>query len=103
MTEENQRRNALDELLRADTCLAEARALHGAALPYGAASRACYAVFHAARALLFSLYSVAPSFRSSSTVPFVRFFRPLYSLNVASPDPFAGARGASVSARGVCP
>lgn len=55
MTGENRRRNALDELGRAETCLHEARALQEAALPYGAASRAYYAVFHAARSLLFSL------------------------------------------------
>jgi uncharacterized protein len=54
VTGENRRRNAADELGRADTCLKEARALHEASLPYGAASRAYYAVFHAARALLFS-------------------------------------------------
>jgi uncharacterized protein (UPF0332 family) len=55
VTDENRRRNAVDELSRADTCLLEARALQDAALPYGAASRAYYAVFHAARALLFSI------------------------------------------------
>lgn len=54
MTEENRRRNALEALSRADVCLREARALYDASLPYGAASRAYYAVFHAARALLFS-------------------------------------------------
>jgi uncharacterized protein (UPF0332 family) len=52
---ENRRQNAHDELTRADTCLKEARALQGAALPYGAASRAYYAVYHAASALLFSI------------------------------------------------
>ena len=36
-------------------CLNEARALHHASLPYGVASRAYYVVFHAARALLFSI------------------------------------------------
>lgn len=55
MTEDNRRRNALDEIARAETCLAEARALAGGAFPYGAASRAYYAVFHAARALVFSV------------------------------------------------
>ena len=48
-------REMLGPRLGADTCLQEARALHAAALPYGAASRAYYAVFHAASALLFSL------------------------------------------------
>ena len=55
MTEDNQRRNAADEIARATTCLEEARALHRAGLPYGAASRAYYVVFHSARALLFSI------------------------------------------------
>ncbi len=55
MTGENRRRNAADELERASTCLTEARALSAASLPYGAASRAYYVVFHAARALLFSI------------------------------------------------
>lgn len=55
MTEENRRRNALDELERATVCLSEARALYAADLPYGAASRAYYAVFHAARGLLVSV------------------------------------------------
>jgi uncharacterized protein (UPF0332 family) len=55
VTGENQRRNALDELFRAETCLQEARALDQAGFPYGAVSRAYYAVFHAAQALLFSV------------------------------------------------
>jgi uncharacterized protein (UPF0332 family) len=55
VTGENRLRNARDELTRADACLGEARALLQAAFPYGAASRAYYAVFHAARALLFSI------------------------------------------------
>lgn len=55
MTGENRRRSAQDEIDRASTCLAEARALQAASLPYGAASRAYYVDFHAARALLFSL------------------------------------------------
>jgi uncharacterized protein (UPF0332 family) len=55
VTGENQRQNARHELGRAEVCLQEARALHEAALPYGAASRAYCAVFHAASALLFSV------------------------------------------------
>jgi uncharacterized protein (UPF0332 family) len=55
VTDENRRRNARVELERADTCLKEAHALYDATLPYGAASRAYYAVFHAARALLMSV------------------------------------------------
>lgn len=55
MTGENRKGNARTEMERAETCLAEARHLQGADLPYGAASRAYYVVFHAARALLFSI------------------------------------------------
>lgn len=54
MNAENRRHNAEAEMERADTCLREARHLQEAELPYGAASRAYYAVFHAARALLVS-------------------------------------------------
>ena len=54
MTGENRQRNAREEFERARACLEEARTLDRAHLPYGAASRAYYAVFHAARALLFS-------------------------------------------------
>lgn len=54
MTADNRRRNALDEFARAETCLNEAQALAAGGFPYGAASRAYYAVFHAARALLVS-------------------------------------------------
>lgn len=55
MTGENRRGNARTELERAETCLEEARHLQAADLPYGAASRAYYVVFPAARALLFSI------------------------------------------------
>jgi len=47
--------NAAEELTRAGACLDEAKILRAANFPYGAASRAYYAVFHAARALLFSI------------------------------------------------
>src|SRR5437870_3491940 len=55
MTEDNGRRNAAEELRRAEVCLSEARALQASKFPYGAVSRAYYGVFHAARALLFLL------------------------------------------------
>ena len=55
MTGENRRRNAADELSRAEMCLREARALLEAGLPFGATARAYYVVFHASRALLFSI------------------------------------------------
>jgi uncharacterized protein (UPF0332 family) len=54
VTGRNRIENAKDELLRAEECLREARALQAARLPYGAASRAYYAVFHAVRAVLFA-------------------------------------------------
>jgi uncharacterized protein (UPF0332 family) len=55
LTEDNRRRNAADELERAERCLVEARTLHAASLPFGAASRSYYAIFHGARALLVSV------------------------------------------------
>lgn len=55
MTPENRGLNASAELERARTCLAEAEQLHEAGFANGATSRAYYAVFHAARALLFSI------------------------------------------------
>jgi uncharacterized protein (UPF0332 family) len=50
----NRAANAKDELERSRTCLEEAKTLRAASFTYGAVSRAYYAVFHAARALLFS-------------------------------------------------
>jgi uncharacterized protein (UPF0332 family) len=76
VTEENRRRNALDELSRADTCLREARALGEAALPYGAVSRAYYAVFHAARALLFSVGLEGNTHRAVVSMLGEHFVRP---------------------------
>ena len=76
MTSENGRRNALDELVRADTCLNEARALHEAAFPYGAASRAYYAVFHAASALLFSVGLEARTHKGLVSLLGEHFVRP---------------------------
>lgn len=76
MTGDNRRRNAADELGRADVCLQEARALAGAGLPYGAASRAYYAVFHAARGLLFSVGLEASSHRATAALLGQHFVRP---------------------------
>lgn len=76
MTAENRRRNALDELARADMCLREARQLQSAALPYGAASRAYYGVFHAARALLFSIGLEASSHKGVVSTVGEHFVRP---------------------------
>lgn len=55
MTGDNRDRNAQDALSHAETCLREAETLQSADLPYGAASRAYYVVFHGARAQLFSV------------------------------------------------
>jgi uncharacterized protein len=76
VTGANRRQNAADELARADVCLQEARALHLAALPYGAASRAYYAVFHGARALLFSVGLEATSHRATVVLLGQHFVRP---------------------------
>jgi uncharacterized protein (UPF0332 family) len=76
VTDENRRRNALDEIVRAETCLAEARALAAAALPFGAASRAYYAVFHAARALIFSVGLEAKSHKAVVSMLGEHFVRP---------------------------
>lgn len=76
MTGENRKANAWDELARAETCLREARALHDAELPYGAASRAYYATFHAARALLFSAGLEVGSHRGVVNLLGEHFVRP---------------------------
>lgn len=55
MTEREVRANVQDELKLARQALTAAELLIGAALPADAASRAYYAAFHAARALLFSV------------------------------------------------
>jgi uncharacterized protein (UPF0332 family) len=55
VTEENRGQNARDELEKAEECLAEAKTLHAAGFPSGTTSRAYFAVFHAARALLYTL------------------------------------------------
>jgi uncharacterized protein (UPF0332 family) len=76
VTGENRRRNALEEFERAEVCLREARALHDAALPYGAASRAYYAVFHAARAVIFSVGLEATSHKGMVALVGQHFVRP---------------------------
>jgi uncharacterized protein (UPF0332 family) len=76
MTGENRRRNAVDELQRAEMCLREARALSSVALPYGAASRAYYAVFHAARALLISIGIEAKTHKGMVSLLGDHFVRP---------------------------
>ncbi len=76
MTGENRRRNAADEMERAGVCLREARALRDASLPYGAASRAYYAVFHAARALLFSAGLEATTHKGIVALVGQHFVRP---------------------------
>jgi uncharacterized protein (UPF0332 family) len=76
MTGENRERNAGADLERAETCLQEARHLQEADLPYGAASRAYYAVFHAARALLFSIGLEPTSHRGVVNMLGEHFVRP---------------------------
>ncbi len=76
MTGANQRQNTADELARAEMCLAEARALRDAALPYGAASRPYYAVFHAATALLLSVGLEARSHKGVVALLGEHFVRP---------------------------
>jgi len=64
VTSENRARNATAELERAGECLEEVRTLRSRGHPYGAAaSRAYYAVFHGARALLVSVGLEARSHR----------------------------------------
>ena len=76
MTGENQHRNALAELSRADTCLHEARALAREGFPYGAASRAYYVVFHASQALLFSIGMEAKTHKGLVSLIGEHFVRP---------------------------
>ena len=76
MTGENRRRNTLDELSRADMCLREARALLEAGLPFGATARAYYVVFHASRALLFSIGLEVASHRGVVSLLGEHFVRP---------------------------
>lgn len=68
MTGENRRANAEAEMARAEECLREARVLHRSGLPFGAASRAYYVVFHAARALLLSVGIESKTHRSVASL-----------------------------------
>jgi len=68
VTDDNKAANAQGDLARAGECLREAAALASAGLPYGATSRAYYAVFHAARALLFSVGLEARSHRAVASL-----------------------------------
>jgi uncharacterized protein (UPF0332 family) len=76
MTDENRRANAAEELARAGQCLKEAEVLGKAGLPYGAASRAYYAIFHAARALLFSAGLEATTHRGVVSLLGEHFVKP---------------------------
>jgi uncharacterized protein (UPF0332 family) len=55
MTGENRRKNIAIEVARGDEALREAEQLLSASMPTGAVSRAYFAAFHFARALLLSL------------------------------------------------
>jgi len=76
VTGPNREKNAAAELARAADCLREAQALHAAGLPYGATSRAYYAVFHAVRALLFSLGLEVRSHRAALSLFGEHFVKP---------------------------
>lgn len=76
MTGENKRLNAEAELARADECLAEARLLYENGHQHGAASRAYYCVFHAARALLFSIGLETHTHRGLMALLGEHFIRP---------------------------
>lgn len=76
MTGPNREKNAETELARAEDCLREAAALEKAGLPYGVTSRAYYAVFHAARALLFSLGLEVKSHRAALSMLGEHFVKP---------------------------
>lgn len=76
MTGENRGLNAAAELARAEECLREAETLRDAGLPFGAASRAYYAVFHAATALLFSVGLEAKSHRAVASMIGEHFVKP---------------------------
>jgi uncharacterized protein (UPF0332 family) len=64
MNADNRSLAATEELERAARCLEEARTLRAHGFPDGSVARAYYAVFHAARALLFSLGLEVKSHRS---------------------------------------
>lgn len=76
MNEENREANAAEELERARTSHREARILAEAHLPHGAASRAYFAVFHAARALLYSAGIEARTHRGVLTAVSEHFVKP---------------------------
>jgi hypothetical protein len=76
VTDANCAANAAEELARAEECLKEARALHVAGLPFGVASRAYYAVFHAVRALLFSAGLEMKSHRGTLSLLGEHFVKP---------------------------
>lgn len=76
MTGENREHEATVELERARTCLEEARTLEEAGLAYGAASRAYFAVFHAAQALLFSAGLQARSHHGVASLLGEHFVKP---------------------------
>jgi hypothetical protein len=76
MTPDRRSRNAAAELARARACLTEATTLAAAGMPYGAASRAYYAVFHGARALLFSAGIEPRSHRGVASLLGEHFVKP---------------------------
>jgi uncharacterized protein (UPF0332 family) len=84
VTGANRDANAAEDLGRADECLKEARALQAAGLPFGVASRAYYAAFHAVRALLFSAGLELRSHRGALSLLREHFVKPgLLSADLA--------------------
>lgn len=76
MTDENARANAAAELEHARRSLRQARILQQAGEPDGAASRAYFAAFHAARALLFSVGLEAKTHRGVMSLLGQHFVQP---------------------------
>lgn len=76
MSPDNIAANAAEELARSDECLREAQLLLEAGMGLGATSRAYYGVFHAARALLFSLEIQPRSHRAMVALLSQHFIQP---------------------------
>jgi len=76
VTGANREINAREQLERARVCLAESRALLATGMPYGAASRAYYSVFHGASALLFSVGIEARTHHGLAALIGSHFVRP---------------------------
>lgn len=76
MTGANREANTAEELARAEESLREAEVLRSGGLARGAVARAYYAVFHAARALLFSAGLEASTHRGTVALVGLHFVKP---------------------------